>query len=570
MNPFLKTYRLALTPLSPIHIGCGEDFEPTNYVIDDDGKSGPVLYGFDPSRAVLNDLDREKLLAAANSGNWLDVSRFFRDNAALFKPHAAFMIPVSGGVAKQYKDKLGAVANREQSGRNVVNKLELERTQYSGVTLMPYIPGSSFKGAIRTAVLDDLNREQQPGDVQLSQRGEAKSTTAMEKRLLKGDFQTSPLRLLKIADLMPAPQRDLDRRVMYSVNLKRKQIIKEGREVPAKGPSARKECILHGQFRAFVADAVLPSLDPYNDSKNTPSPPLRPVDFKAIAMQSNAYNQIRLQRELTVLEGRGLVNPAWKSSIDRLMAGALGKKFVAGDAFLIRLGRYGGAESKTLSGEGVARIKIMGARVGGKQEFTFESSTKTVWLAAEHENEQKHLLPFGWAVVEIDPQEGDSPELKAWCTAQSEGRPDMTKIRRQFEADKQAAVQHKAELAVQAAQREQARQAEQRAAIQREQALAQMTEQRKQIETLRQACETWAQQMPPKGNFKKQQADVGKAGFFQDANKMVAMAQSQPGWTEQDKAALADMLEAWLPQVVGPWEKEQRKKLKLAALRGLA
>lgn len=570
MNTFLKTYRLALTPLSPIHIGCGEDFEPTNYVIDDDGKSGPVLYGFDPSRAVLNDLDREKLLAAANSSNWLDVSRFFRDNAALFKPHAAFMIPVSGGVAKQYKDKLGAVANREQSGRNVVNKLELERTQYSGVTLMPYIPGTSFKGAIRTAILDDLNREQQPGDVQLSQRGEAKSTTAMEKRLLKGDFQTSPLRLLKIADLMPAPQRDLDRRVMYSVNLKRKQIIKEGREVPAKGPSARKECILHGQFRAFVADAVLPSLDPYNDSKNTPSPPLRPVDFKAIAMQSNAYNQTRLQRELTVLEGRGLVNPAWKSSIDRLMAGALGKKFVAGDAFLIRLGRYGGAESKTLSGEGVARIKIMGARVGGKQEFTFESSTKTVWLAAEHENEQKHLLPFGWAVVEIDPQEGDSPELKAWCTAQSEGRPDMTKIRRQFEADKQGARQLKAELAVQAAQREQARQTEQRAAIQREQALAQMTEQRKQIETLRQACETWAQQMPPKGNFKKQQADVGKAGFFQDANKMVAMAQSQPGWTEQDKAALADMLEAWLPQVVGPWEKEQRKKLKLAALRGLA
>lgn len=569
MNPFLKTYRLALTPLSPIHIGCGEDFEPTNYVIDDDGKSGPVLYGFDPSRAVLNDLDRKKLLAAANSGNWLDVSRFFRDNAALFKPHAAFMIPVSEGVAKQYKDKLGAVANREQSGRSVVNKLELERTQYSGVTLMPYIPGSSFKGAIRTAVLDDLNRGQQPMDVQLSQRGEAKSTTAMEKRLLKGDFQTSPLRLLKIADLMPAPQRDLDRRVMYSVNLKRKQIIKEGREVPAKGPSARKECILHGQFRAFVADAVLPSLDPHNDSKNTPSPPLRPVDFKAIAMQSNAYNQVRLQRELTVLDGRGLVNPVWKSSIEKLMAGALGKKLVAGDAFLIRLGRYGGAESKTLSGEGVARIKIMGARVGGKQEFTFESSTKTVWLVAEHENEQKHLLPFGWAVVEIDPQDGDSPELKAWCTEQSRGRPDMATIRQQFEAEKQAALQLKAELALKTAQREATLQAEQLVVMQRAQALARMTDQGKQIETLRQACETWAKQMPPRGNFKKQTADVGKAGFFQDANKLITLALSRPEWTAQEKTDLADMLETWLPQVVGPWDKEQRKKLKLAALRGL-
>ncbi|AEC18299.1 hypothetical protein UMN179_02286 [Gallibacterium anatis UMN179] len=30
---FMQTYQIYLTPLSPIHIGCGEDFEPTNYVI---------------------------------------------------------------------------------------------------------------------------------------------------------------------------------------------------------------------------------------------------------------------------------------------------------------------------------------------------------------------------------------------------------------------------------------------------------------------------------------------------------------------------------------------------------
>jgi CRISPR-associated protein Csm5 len=34
MNRFLDVIPLALTPLTPIHIGCGEDFEPTNYVID--------------------------------------------------------------------------------------------------------------------------------------------------------------------------------------------------------------------------------------------------------------------------------------------------------------------------------------------------------------------------------------------------------------------------------------------------------------------------------------------------------------------------------------------------------
>jgi CRISPR-associated protein Csm5 len=564
MNTFLKTYRLALTPLSPIHIGCGEDFEPTNYVIDDG-----VLYGFDPSRAVLNEQDRKKLLAAANSDNWLDVSRFFRDNSALFKPYSAFMIPVSSGVAKQYEDKLGVVVKREQRDQNVLNKLELERTQYSGITLMPYIPGSSFKGAIRTAILDALNQGRKPFDVEFKKNGDAKSTTAMEKRLFNGDFQTSPLRLLKVADLMPAAHYEPARRVMFGVNRKkRRQVIKDGREMQPKGIAARKECILHGQFRAFEADAVLPSLDPHTDSKTTPIPALRPADFKTIAKQSNAYNQTRLRREMGVLDGRGLVNPAWKHSIDKLMAGTLGKKLATGEAFLIRLGRYGGAESKTLSGDGVASIKIMGARVDGKQEFSFESTTKTVWLAAEQETDQKHLLPFGWAVVEIDPQEGDSPELKAWCIEQSKGRPDMAQIRQQFEEEKQAALTRKIELAALAAQREAARQAEQLAAIEREQALAEMTEQGRQIETLRHGCEAWVQKMPPHGNFKKQAADPGKAGLFQDASKLVTQA-LDCDWSANDKAALADMLETWLPQVIAPWDaKEQRKKLKFAALRG--
>ena len=76
--------------------------------------------------------------------------------------------------------------------------------------------------------------------------------------------------------------------------------------------------------------------------------------------------------------------------------------------------------------------------------------------------------------------------------------------------------------------------------------------------------------MPPHGNFKKQAADPGKAGLFQNASKLVTQALASPDWTAQDKAALADMLETWLPQVIERWDaKEQRKKLQFAALRGV-
>lgn len=560
MNAFLKTYRLALTPLSPIHIGCGEDFEPTNYVIDEG-----VLYGFDPSRAVLTDLQKAKLADVGNRASLLGIQRFFRDNASNFKAQAEVLMPVSAGVARIYEQRVGRAANIESSGNSVFNQLFIERNSYTGRRSLPYIPGSSFKGAIRTAWLDELNGQRQPGDVQFSFKGEAKSTSVMEKRLFKGDFQTSPLRLLKIADLMPAAQHDPARRVLYAVNLKKRQVLKDGQEIQPKGIAARKECILHGQYRAFRADAVLPSLDPHTDSKNTPASELRPTDLRQIASQSNAYNLTRLRRELTVLDGRGMLNPVWKQSLEQLLAGELGNKLTIGNAFLIRLGRYGGADSKTLSGEGVAHIKIMGAK---GQPPTFESSTKTVWLAAENETDQKHLLPFGWAVVEIDPQDGDLPQLKAWCDAQSKDRPDMTELRKQFEADKQAALQQKAEQAALAAQRLGAKKAEELAVQQRTQRLATLSEQGRLIEALQQRCEDWASKMPPNGNFKPQEANIAKSGLFQDASKLITVATTSAAWSADDRAALADMLEQWLPKVVAPWGKDERKKLKFSALRG--
>jgi CRISPR-associated protein Csm5 len=35
ITPFLDTTRCTISTLSPVHIGCGEDYYPTNYVIDD-------------------------------------------------------------------------------------------------------------------------------------------------------------------------------------------------------------------------------------------------------------------------------------------------------------------------------------------------------------------------------------------------------------------------------------------------------------------------------------------------------------------------------------------------------
>ena len=567
MSPFLTTHRLHLTPLSPLHIGCGEDFEPTNYVIDDG-----LLYGFDPSRAALNDLQRKQLTDVARRGSLAGIQRFFRDHAAAFKPHAYVVMPVCAGVEEKYKETIGKAANIEASGKPVFNKQEIERHVYTGALQQPFIPGTSFKGALRTAWLDDLNAEQRP------QENTSRSTTAMEKRLLGGDFQTSPLRLLKVADLMPT--REPEREVLFAVNRKKREVLgRDGQPLQPKGIAARKDCVLHGQYRLFVADVTLPALLQHvgaNDNKGKPATPQAQqlnahgaVDMRKLARQSNAYHLQRLRRELAVLDGRGLVHPTWKNSINLLLLaqGTLGKKLSTGDAFLVRIGRYGSADSKTLTGEGVASIKIMG---GKGQPPTFESTTKTVWLAAQTEGDQKHLIPFGWAVVEIDPQ-GDCPELQAWCQQQAQGRPSMAAMRAQLAQQRAQAEAEKVRLHAEAQAKAAAQEAERQALEQRAQALSTLSPQGQEIEKLRQACADWAAKLPPHGNFKKQPADANKPGLYQDALRLVKTALESANWSAAERLALAEMLPTALAPVIERWDaKEQRRKLQLAQLKGSA
>jgi CRISPR-associated protein Csm5 len=61
---FLESRRLLVSTLSPVHVGCGEDYDPTRYVIEDD-----TLYEFEPGAALaaLTDQDRDQLLKIVSS-----------------------------------------------------------------------------------------------------------------------------------------------------------------------------------------------------------------------------------------------------------------------------------------------------------------------------------------------------------------------------------------------------------------------------------------------------------------------------------------------------------------------
>ena len=437
---FLQNHQLYLTPLSPLHLGTGEDYEPTNYVIE-----GGVLYAFDPSQAALTTLQRSELLETAKRGDITAIQSYFKKHLQTFADCAYKTVGVSQALEQQYQKRLGNIANREQSGKKVHNNLEIERTAVNPLNHHPYIPGSAFKGCLRTALLERLSK---PGD-----RPMARDAARYEAELL-GSFASDGLRLLKTADFMPVG--NIATQIQYATNHKKKKVIKDGREVKAKGITGRRETIQHGQYRAFSASCTLQKLllahKPAirQPDKNLPKASAQPQSLQQLAQDANHYHVLRFEAESKLLHERGLIDPAWLQHTRKLFT-TLMPQLNRGEIMLVRLGKHGGAESKTLSG--LAQIKIM---QGKGQKPTVEQHTKTVWLAAQAEAETHGLLPFGWALVEIDPQ-GGNPALQNWCENNQQHLADVQAIQNKLAERKQAAAERKAAIKAEAEAAERAR-----------------------------------------------------------------------------------------------------------------
>jgi CRISPR-associated protein Csm5 len=425
MNAFLRPVRLCLTPLAPVHVGLGEEFDPTGYVIEDD-----LLYAFDPARAVLPDDLRQDLLRAASSGRVEGIHQIYallQKHKDLFIPHAYKIIPVADGVTEKYRQSLGKPVQTEGDLQNVFNNNYLERAAYLPGNGNLYLPGSSVKGAVRTAWLEALYAKA-PSEIRARYDTADDSTdnpppsgtqdkygSRLEETLLLGRFHTSPMRLLKTADFMP--QRDIARKIVFACNFKKYPPKSNAAGNSERPIATRKEVILPGQYRAFVSETLIQDLSGARDVKPGTTPKLRP-DIKELAGCCNTYYRKRFDEEFALLFRR---NFADKAKLERL--GALYRqlhgKLDAGEVFLIRLGRFNTAESKTIAA--AARVRIM---TGKGNPARFRRSGTTVWLAADNERQESGLLPFGWALVEINPQEDCRPLLD-WCNEESREHPDM-------------------------------------------------------------------------------------------------------------------------------------------------
>lgn len=414
MKPF-NAYRLLVTPLSPIHIGTGESYEPTNYVIEDD-----TLHEFDTSVVVdaLSAPDRRELSSIVSrtpdDTMLRAVQKFFHDRCRVLAPLARHRIPAQAGVATLYRERVGQIAQQEGRGRRVINQLEIGRTAYNPATRLPVLMGSSIKGAIRTALLDQVNARRPTTESKGLHpfQGKAELFRYYDGRLFP---ERDPMRLVHISDAVWQGEPGLPgTEIVFAVNRKKTPAVdRQGNQCSTRadsGPPQLLECIPALRYRAFAGRLNVQSLGDVNKPGQVPAADLR-FDLARIAQACNAFYRPIFESEITLLSQRGFLDTDWGNAISEIVSSSLS----AGNGiFLLRVGRHSGAESVTLNG--VRKIRIMAGR--GRQDRE-EANATTIWLAAKERDQSSGLLPFGWALVECLPPESgianESTALKALC-----------------------------------------------------------------------------------------------------------------------------------------------------------
>ena len=135
-----KKYNVKLLPLTDIHIGSGKDIEAYEYTV----KAG-YMYRIDMSEAFdkMNVSEKENFYKILKKNNLFNIRSWIYNN---YKEEWGYIYKekISSEFEKYYKKKID---DRSQANS------QLSISEFIGYDNKRYIPGSSIKGALRTAFI---------------------------------------------------------------------------------------------------------------------------------------------------------------------------------------------------------------------------------------------------------------------------------------------------------------------------------------------------------------------------------------------------------------------------------
>ena len=307
----MKNYKIKLQMLSPVHIGSGEEVAPFEYIVKGDYFYRLNLHSFLPNLPLNL---RSRFDSAVNSGNIVSIRNFILENIDHTK-HTLFKAFAHDSFIQAYEKNLS----------NPSNQLLVNLAMRRGGDFQSYIPGSSIKGSIRTAVISTIGESH-------VLRDKFKS----EKEILKyNDAKQDPFRCIKIVDAaLPDDVMYIDN--SYQIGFKGK---KQGPQMFYEQTySMLDEEDVFAQSELRIDDE-LPAKT-YNDKKfGLQKAVSRPLTMDDILFSCNEFYQKKLEDEFENF---------YKKDANAAVVEPLVKHSFKDNECLLRIGRFSHAECVTL------------------------------------------------------------------------------------------------------------------------------------------------------------------------------------------------------------------------------
>lgn len=387
----MTTYTFNAEALTPVHIGAGREIDPCEFVL----KNGRLMR-FNPAQ-VLNDLDgaaRQTFETLAGMADLKGLQAFFREHV---KPerHALAWVDAAREFIKEFEAKAG-------DPDNLFLVQMMPRNPQTGQV---YLPGSSIKGAVRTAVVNHFTnlvpqlkslvheavRRANPKD-----RGKVLEQKALDRTVRRNDgrerdeIDRDVFRLIDVEDtVLPSDGTIINRANNWNphkTGAEQIQMWFERIRCRADGGGLQFQIRLHIDEKAMSHPGVKRSVG-------------HTLDLKTLVEASNTFYWGRLAAELDNFFP-GNTNPT-RQAIYRTMAvqDSKGRHVVHETVYpqmLLRVGRFSHFESLSVdelregwNAQKQVPIKEMGA-------------TRTLC----HMGEGEPPVPFGWMLLTLSTGQG--------------------------------------------------------------------------------------------------------------------------------------------------------------------
>jgi CRISPR-associated protein Csm5 len=378
----MSQWQFIVTPLTPLHIGSGEAIEPFEYVVSDDG----WLYKFAPEDflAQLSAEDQDEFVKWAGT-DVVQARKFLHARREKVQAVAEYRFAVTPQTKQDY------------DARMENPKSDLGIGVFIRTNGQPYIPGSSLKGALRTASLYQLATKD--GQVRIKGTAanwlEARTFDYVRPGRDKKEYisvQDDPFRLFKIGDSSP-----LVRTRLAEVNVHN---FRDAKRDDDKIPLLRE---VSGDAWIHKASAVVTLTVTCDDETRVKKFP-QWLAMPKLIQACRAFYGLHLENESALharREGAAAYNALrdWDKQV----------RASAPNVFLARLGWGSGFDAVTVryGREGAGTMRQMRPRKEKKDKQNARAKDETrvdltlLTPASRHLDESG--LPLGWVEVEVVP-----------------------------------------------------------------------------------------------------------------------------------------------------------------------